>query len=170
VNGGLARSEGRRVTPSAGASGETAIRESGSAAHHGREPAQDPGWREIVIQRLPRRQKRCGGRGTGAVRATGSYEGYLPIEGISDHHEASPFTGRRQRWSRRSPAPSDPFETFQKKDGRPGCSAREGERGARVNQGSRQGCQRLDRIVTAGRRRPRRISGREASECEARDR
>jgi hypothetical protein len=37
--------------------------------------------------------------------ATGSYEGYLPVEGIPDHHEASAFTRRRQRWSRRLPHP-----------------------------------------------------------------
>ena len=98
----------------------------GLTAKDGRGPAQDPGCREIVIQRLSHRQKRCGGRGTGAVRATGSYEGSLPIEGISDHHEASAFTRRRQRWSWRSRHSSDPDETFQKKDVRPDCSTREG--------------------------------------------
>jgi hypothetical protein len=77
----------------------------GLTARDGRGPAQDPGWREIVIQRSSHRQKRCGGRGTGAVKATGSYEGSLPMEGIPDHHEASAFTRRRQRWSWRSPHP-----------------------------------------------------------------
>jgi hypothetical protein len=76
-------------------------RESASPLKDGRGPAQGPGWREIVIQRFPHRQKRWGGRGTGAVMATGSYEGSPPAEGIPDHHEASPFTRRRQRWSRR---------------------------------------------------------------------
>jgi hypothetical protein len=37
--------------------------------------------------------------------ATGSYEESLPTEGVPDHHEASTFTGRRERWSRRSPDP-----------------------------------------------------------------
>jgi len=43
-------------------------------------------------------ERRCGGRGTGAIRATGSYEGSLSVEGISGCHEPSPFT---RRWSRR---------------------------------------------------------------------
>jgi len=52
-------------------------------------------------------------------------------------------------------APSDPRETFQKKDARPGCSVPERGRGVRVNRGSRQGCQRLGRIHAVGRKRPR---------------
>jgi len=75
-------------------------RESASPLRRERSGA-GPGWREIVIQRFPYRRKRCGGRGTGAVMATGSYEGSLPIEGTPDHHEASAFTRRRRRWSRR---------------------------------------------------------------------
>jgi hypothetical protein len=43
-------------------------------------------------------ERRYGGRGTGAIRATGSYEGSLSVEGISGCHEPSPFT---RRWSRR---------------------------------------------------------------------
>jgi hypothetical protein len=39
-----------------------------------------------------------GGRGTGAVKATGSYEGSLSVEDSSGCHEPSPFT---RRWSRR---------------------------------------------------------------------
>lgn len=45
------------------------------------------------------RPKRRGGRGTGAVKATGSYEGSLPAEGTSDRHEPRAFTSP---WSRRS--------------------------------------------------------------------
>jgi hypothetical protein len=85
----------------------------GLTAKGGRGPAQGSGWREIVIQRLSHRQKRCGGRGTGAVTATGSYEESLPMEGIPDHHEASAFTRRRRRWSWRSPHPptrTNPFK------------------------------------------------------------
>jgi len=41
--------------------------------------------------------------------ATGSYEGSLSMEDILDHHEASLFTGRRPRWSRRPVAFSDPY-------------------------------------------------------------
>jgi hypothetical protein len=97
VNGGLARSFGRRVKPSAGASSEGSSRESGSSLQVERAPAQDPGWRESSIQRSRHRQKRWRGLGTRVVTTTGSYEGYLPIEGIPDHHEASAFTRRRQR-------------------------------------------------------------------------
>ena len=50
-------------------------------------------------------RKRWGGRGTGAVMATGSYEGSLPAEGTPDHQEASAFTRRRRRWSRRQAHP-----------------------------------------------------------------
>jgi hypothetical protein len=80
----------------------------GLTAKDGRGPARDPGCREIGIQRSSHRQKRWGGRGAGAVRATGSYEGSLSMEGIPDHHEASLFTGRRPRWSWRLIASSDP--------------------------------------------------------------
>jgi hypothetical protein len=43
----------------------------------------------------PVAKKRCVGRGAGAVKATGSCEESLPMEGTPDHHEASAFTGRR---------------------------------------------------------------------------
>jgi hypothetical protein len=81
----------------------------GLTAKDGRGPTQNPGCREIGIQRSSHRQKRCGGRGAGAVRATGFYEGFLPTEGIPDHHEASSFTRWRPRWSRRLIALSDPY-------------------------------------------------------------
>jgi hypothetical protein len=104
VNGGLARIEDRRVKPTVRGASEryVVIRPHRS---DGRGPEKDPGWRESVIQRSSHRQKRCDGRGTGAVTATGSYEGSLPIEGIPDHQQASAFTRRRQRWSRRSSHP-----------------------------------------------------------------
>lgn len=38
--------------------------------------------------------RRCGGRGTGIVKVTGSYEGSLSVEDPSGHHEPSPFTRR----------------------------------------------------------------------------
>jgi hypothetical protein len=104
VNGGLARCEGRWVKPAENAPRERKSRV-GLTAKDGRGPAQGPGWRESVIQRFAHRQKRCAGRGTGAVMATGSYEGSLPIEGIPDHREASAFTRRRGWWSWRSPHP-----------------------------------------------------------------
>jgi hypothetical protein len=48
------------------------------------------------------------------------------MEGIPDHHEAFAVTGGRSGWSRRVFAPSDPFQTFQKKEGRRDGSTREG--------------------------------------------
>jgi hypothetical protein len=44
----------------------------GLTGKDGRGPARDPGCREIGIQRSSHRQKRWGGRGAGAVMATGS--------------------------------------------------------------------------------------------------
>jgi hypothetical protein len=139
--------------PSAGASREAFV---ASRAHRsgGRGSAQGSGWREIVIQRFTHRQKRCVGRGTGAVKATGSCEESLPMQGTPDHHEASAFTGRHQRWSWRTP--HHPTRTSRPKEGRTArlqlprrWERREGE--TRV---SRQGCQRLDRISAVGRKRP----------------
>jgi hypothetical protein len=108
VNGGLARSEGRRVIPSASASSEGYVELSASPLNNGGGPAQDLGWRESAIQRSRHRQKRWRGRGTGAVIATGFYEGSLPIEGTPDHHETSSFTSRRSRWSWLPRASSNP--------------------------------------------------------------
>lgn len=48
-------------------------------------------------------ERRWGGLGTGAVRATGFYEGSLMVEGIPDRHEPQPVTGRWSRRSRRLP-------------------------------------------------------------------
>jgi hypothetical protein len=69
--------------------------ESASPVKSRERTGEDPGWREIVIQRFPHRHKRCGGRGAGAVMATGSYEGPLPMEDTPDHRDASAFTRRR---------------------------------------------------------------------------
>ena len=109
----------------------------GLTGKDGRGPARDPGCREIGIQRSSHRQKRWGGRGAGAVMATGSYEGSLSTEDIPDHHEASLFTGRRPRWSRRLSASSDPYVPTLRKgeraDGEDAAPAKaseaEGERG-----------------------------------------
>jgi len=48
-------------------------------------------------------ERRWGGLGTGAVRATGSYEGSLTVEGTSDRHEPLSVTGWWSRRSRRLP-------------------------------------------------------------------
>jgi len=104
VNGDLAWCDRRRVKPAKGVLREGKSRV-GLTGKDGRGPAQGLGWRESAIQRFTHRQKRCADRGTGAVMATGSYEGSLPIEGILDHREASAFTRRRGWWSWRSPHP-----------------------------------------------------------------
>jgi hypothetical protein len=109
VNGGLARS-GRRRDERRRARRAKRRCESGCTFQTGARPTQDPGWRESVIQRSQHRQKRCGGRGTGAVMATGSCEGSLPMEGIPGHPEASALTRRRTCWPWRlaHPRPATP--------------------------------------------------------------
>jgi hypothetical protein len=53
---------------------------------------EGPGWRENVIQRFAHRAKSgCVDRGTGAVTATGSYEGSLSMEGTSGRQRPSDF-------------------------------------------------------------------------------
>ena len=101
--------------------------------------------------------------------ATGSYEGYLPMEGIPDHHEASAFTRRRQRWSRRlshPPTRSKPFKrgTDGQRLQRPRNGARrEGETG--VATGVSEARSRQHR----GKKTPTLVSpGREAVELELR--
>jgi len=85
----------RRVTPPPGRRAKGRFAKSASPVKSRARTGEDPGWREIVIQRLSHRHKRWGGRGAGAVMATGSYEGPLPMEGTPDRHDASAFTRRR---------------------------------------------------------------------------
>jgi len=110
----------------------------------------DPGRRENVVQRSFRRQKRWSGRGTGAVKATGSYEGSLSVEDISGCHEPSPFT---RRWSRRPwrlpHAGKRKSSQGQKLEG--SAKAHRRFRGSRER---RQRCQRLDRNGRRGERTP----------------
>jgi len=54
-----------------------------------------------------RRKARCG-RGTGAVMATGFYEGSLPREGTPGHREASLFNEAVWIVALAAPSPSDP--------------------------------------------------------------
>jgi len=107
--------------------------------------AQGPGWRESAIQRSRHRPKRCSDRGTGAVTATGSHEG-LPDDG---RHPGS-STGRlgharRPRVVLAFQRTLRPVFRGQKPTARTASSPREGMGGVRVNEGARQGCQRLDR-------------------------
>jgi hypothetical protein len=68
------------------------------------------------------------------------------------------FTRDAHGWSWRSSAPSDPCSFAKSWGSRSSCSSCEGGRGARVNERARQGCQRLDRIHTVGKQRPRFVS------------
>jgi len=128
----------------------------GLTAQDGRGPAQDPGWRESVIQRGRHRQKRWRARGTGAVMATGSYEGF-PVDGrhlgssrgvsvTRSVHEWSSALRRILRPGYQRPK-AEGSATLQ-------LSRKRGRRRVK-NVGARQGCQRLDRISAVGRKRPR---------------
>jgi hypothetical protein len=64
------------------------------------------------------------------------------------------FTRDAHGWSWRSSASSDPWSRS-KAVTTDTSSSRESERGVRMNEGARQGCQRLDRIHTVGTQRPR---------------
>jgi len=86
VNGDLARSERRWMKPSTGAASERSV---GVPASFPRE-REGSGQRPTVAREChravgPSPKRWCVGRGTGAVTATGSYEGSLSMEGIPDH-------------------------------------------------------------------------------------
>jgi hypothetical protein len=86
VNGDLARSERRWMKPSTGAASERSV---GVPASFPRE-REGSGQRPTVAREChravgPSPKRWCVGRGTGAVAATGSYEGSLSMEGIPDH-------------------------------------------------------------------------------------
>jgi hypothetical protein len=85
--------------------------------------------------------------------ATGSYEGYLPTEGISDHHEAPFFHEKTSTVILAVSASSDPYT--RPKEGCTASSARAkaGEREGGIR-GLRQGCQRLDRFERRGKKTP----------------
>jgi len=99
VNGGLARHGRRRES----AGGDAARNESWRVGLHvrfrsGGGPAEtQDGVRTSFSGRLVT-ERWWGGRGAGAVKATGSYEGSLSVEVTSGRHEPAPFT---RRWSRR---------------------------------------------------------------------
>jgi len=63
-------------------------------------------------------RERCGDRGTGTVKVTGSYEGSLSVEGIPGHCEVSPVMGWCGAWPRRLPPA-------------PTCTRRRAKRGGR---------------------------------------
>jgi hypothetical protein len=160
VNGGLGRSEGRRVKPSSRASSE---RYAASRAHRceaGEDRRKAQGGERSSSSGSRIGQKRCVGRGTGAVKATGSCEEPLPAEGTLDHQAASAFTGRRWRWSRRTPHHSTRANPS-KEDARPTCSSREGERGE-GRMGFATGVSEARSHRRRGKKTPTLVPGREA--------
>jgi len=74
------------------------------------------------------------GRGTGVVRTTGSYEGFLPKEGIPDHHgvfrSREAFTGGLGGTAH----PPTRVPRSKAKGTARKCSSREGERGVRMDE------------------------------------
>jgi hypothetical protein len=102
VNGGLVG-----VAPGTQVSGSTSTNRSWRSAFiqvNGEGPAKtQDDVRASSSGRRMNVERRYGGRGTGAIRATGSYEGSLTVEGTSGCHEPSPFTRRWSRQPRRLP-------------------------------------------------------------------
>jgi hypothetical protein len=89
------------------------------------------------------------------------------MEGIPDHHEASAFTRRRQRWSWRFSASSDPCQPFQKKDARRDGSTREGGVRREGEPGIATGVSEARSHQHRGKKTPTLVSpGREAVELE----
>jgi len=126
----------------------------GLTAQDGRGPAQGPGWRESVIQRLRHRQKRWRGRGTGVVTTTGSYEGSPADRSHLGSSRSIPVTRKVHEWSSALRNILRPVHQGQKPRTRPDGSPCEGRGGVRMEIGARQGCQRLDRISAVGRKTP----------------
>jgi len=99
VNGGLARHghrresvEGRALRKSRWRVGLHARLKSGEGPAETQDDVRASSSGRHIAER------RWGGRGTGAIKATGFYEGSLSVEDTSGRHEPSPFT---RRWSRR---------------------------------------------------------------------
>jgi hypothetical protein len=72
VNGDLARSERRWVKPAAGTASERSVGVPANARENGIGPDEDPGGARASSAVGPSSKRRCVGRGTGAVAATGS--------------------------------------------------------------------------------------------------
>lgn len=168
MNGGLARSTGRRVKPSAGASSEMLRRESDSPRKRARLGARPRVTRDChpAVFTSPKavwgsRDRGCKGH---RILRRAPTDGRHPgsSRGVGFHERASTVVSADS-------ASSDPYQPVQKTDVRPDCSARESERGARMKRGLRQGCQRLDRRQHRGKKTPTLVSpGREAVELEIR--
>jgi len=164
VNGGLAgASVGGETSELASAKGWTAVRV--VTGEYGAAPKPGPGWCESIIQRSSRRQKRRGGRGTGATkRARGQRaRGSRPpdptkgpyrwktsrIEGSVTFYEVT-WRAVSAALSPKGPAraPKRSRADFSKEAARAKARETEGKRERR------QGCQRLGRIGHRGNKTP----------------
>jgi len=154
VNGGLARSEGRRVKPSAGASSERYSRESASPLRRERTGARPRVARDRHSAAFPSSKavsgswdRGCNGhRILGRVPADGRHPG--SSRSVSFHEKASTVILAAALILR-------PVLSDQKKDVRPSCSLREDGRGARVNSGRDRGVRGSVASSAVGRKRPR---------------
>jgi hypothetical protein len=166
VNGGLARSGSRRVKPSAATSSKRTARVE-LTAKPGEDRRKAQGDERSSSSGSHIAKKRCVSRGTRVVRATGSYEESLSMEGIPDHHEASAFTRRRQRWSRRLSHP--PTRSKPSKRGTDGQRLQRSRKGARREgeTGVATGVSEARSRQHRGKKTPTLVSpGREAVELE----
>jgi hypothetical protein len=132
---------------------------------YGAAPKPGPGWCESIIQRLSRRQKRCGSRGTGATkrargqRARGSrppdptkgpyrwktsrIEGSVALYGAAWRAVSAALSPKGP-----TRAPKRSRADFSKEDARAKARETEGKRERR------QGCQRLGPIGHRGKKTP----------------
>jgi hypothetical protein len=168
VNGGLARSEGRRVIPSAAASSEGYVAKSASLLKSGRTGARPRVARECHSavttspKAVPCSRDRGGNRHRILRRVPADRRHPGSSRGVSFHEKASTVVLA-------AVSSSNPCQTSQKEDARSTCSAGEGSRGVRTKRQSRQGCQRLDRVEHRGKKTPTLVSpGRKAVELELR--
>jgi hypothetical protein len=143
VNGDLARNVRRRVKPSVSRSGEGTSAGRAHRIENGSESTEAHGDVRASSSGLRGQIERShGGRGTGVVMATGSYEGSLSREGILVCWQASVVTDRRGRQAWQLPH----HDHFVRTPNRTTDGARTGESTVSdvVNGKKRQGCQRLD--------------------------
>ena len=154
MNGGLARSEGRRVKPSAGASSEGSVASRPHRPRRERTGARPRVARERhpAVTTSPKAVawSRDRGRNGHRILRRVSCRQKAPriITKRSGHAERSRVVfGATRRPSTRTPRP--------KAAGTASCSPFESRGGVRMeNLGARQGCQRLDRISAVGRTTP----------------
>jgi hypothetical protein len=155
VNGGLARSTGRRVIPSAGASSEMFVASRTHRQRRARTGARPRVTRDChpAVSSSPKAVRRSRDRGCKGHRilrrAPTDRRHPGSSRGVGFHEQAPTVVSAVS-------ASSDPYQPVQKAGVRPDCSAREGGRGARVKPGD---CDRGARGSVAssavGRKRPR---------------